>query len=729
MKRSLRGYALMFVIGVTIALGVVVGGLFAFLAESVSSSRQAQEELQQLYGCDGALRLAMFEARKTGANADIAKLQQNLGILSAALQSDINPRTGRPFADLEGIRVERESVQVLQATSAPFFGMQFSQEGSEFIVEANADLSRGRTCRAQSPNRLRTISYFQFALASNDILLGRPSTIGSALGVTAGTVGDVYTLQHSAGSRGSLRQRRTVTDRGAFAVQDIHIADQETFRPVPPSGQPWSFINKKKRFFGGTKRRTRHKRPQLEYFVKYPTNSPGIDPTLSRFAMQADIRIVDGEWYVPDAFGSYPGTRLWSDRPAHRGVSADFTYSAYETRDGRARGGAAIVRYGLVGRDGSGALVPMAPGVCVSAPDELAPVVRNGAGDIEIVCGGIGEAPPDDVDPLLVAAREGFFDPFVDGDGRKTPILPIVLDVRALAAAMLAEGTGDLGDARCLHDDVVRCPEQRRFRGALWVGTLPAGILEDDGTPRDPSSAPSGSLPDGTARRPCPLEDASATGCARPNAVVIVNADNLEAFSRTGLSIGSNLPMYVVGDVNSATPEERRTSRVALLAPTITGLSPDFDMAAVAWSRGPSATLPAAAVTLDWRTSLFTSWASQRQDLRDPARHILRRLQDGLRIDVTGSVVAMFRRQDYDRIQVFNSSKGSFSSPRPDPLIAGLPMFIPDVRNPEEEGSRLARVQVRYPGEEARDLRRADLEHQPPAAPRFSIDPAPIDRR
>ena len=167
-------------------------------------------------------------------------------------------------------------------------------------------------------------------------------------------------------------------------MQDIHIADQETFRPVPPSGQPWSFINKKKRFFGGTKRRTRHKRPQLEYFVKYPTNSPGIDPTLSRFAMQADIRIVDGEWYVPDAFGSYPGTRLWSDRPAHRGVSADFTYSAYETRDGRARGGAAIVRYGLVGRDGSGALVPMAPGVCVSAPDELAPVVRNGAGDIEI---------------------------------------------------------------------------------------------------------------------------------------------------------------------------------------------------------------------------------------------------------------------------------------------------------------------------------------------------------
>jgi hypothetical protein len=729
MNRPVRGYALMFVIGVTIALGVVVGGLFAFLAESVSSSRQAQEELQQLYGCDGALRLAMFEAGKSGANADIAKLQENLGILSAALQTDINPRTGRPFADLEGIRVERESVQVQQATNAPFFGMQFVQEGSEFIVEANADLSRGRTCRAQSPNRLRTISYFQFALVSNDILLGRPSGIGSALDVTAGTTGDVYTLQHSSGSRGGLRQRRTFTERGAFAVQDIHIADQETFRPVPPSGQPWSFINKKKRFFGGTKRRTRHKRPQLEYFVKYPTNSPGIDPTLSRFAMQADIRIIDGEWYVPDAFGSYPGNKLWSDRPGSTGREVDgaFTYSAYETDDGKARGGAAIVRYGLVGRHND-ALVPMAPGVCASAPAELAPVVQNDDGDIEIVCGGIPTAPPDDVDPLLVAAREGFLDPFKRDDGTRTPILPIVLDVRALAAAMLAEGTGDLGDARCLHDDVVRCPEQRRFRGAVWVGTLPAGIF-DNGTPRDPASAPGGVLPDGTARRPCPLEAASATGCARPNAVVIVNADNLEAFSRTGLSIGSNLPMYVVGHVNSATPELRRTSRVALLAPTITGLAPDFDMATVAWSRGESATLAAANVTLDWRASLFTSWASSRQDLRDPERHILRRLQDDLRIDVTGSVVAMFRRQDYDKIQVFNSSKGSFSSPRPDPLIAGLPMFVADVRNPEEEASRLARGRVRFPGEEVRDLRRADLEHQPPAAPRFSIDPAPIDRR
>lgn len=64
--RRPRGYALIFVLMVALALGIVVSGLFAFLAESVSSSKQSQEELQQLYGCDGALRLAIHESRGGG---------------------------------------------------------------------------------------------------------------------------------------------------------------------------------------------------------------------------------------------------------------------------------------------------------------------------------------------------------------------------------------------------------------------------------------------------------------------------------------------------------------------------------------------------------------------------------------------------------------------------------------------------------------------------------------
>ncbi len=729
-----RAYALSFVLMIAVALAVIVGGLFALLSEGISSSRQSQEEIQQLYGCDGALRLAIHEASRNGADsADIAKLQETLGVLSAALRTDINPRSKAPFADLEGIVVESQPAIVSEVTSDPFHGMQFVLEGSDFVVIANPDSSRGRTCRAQSPNRARTISYFQFAAVSNDILVSRPSGIGGVLQATAGTTGDVYTLEHSAGERKRLLERRTVTNRGPFTVQDIHISDQETFRPVPPSGQPWSFINKKKKFFGGTKRRTRHKRPAVEYFTKYPTNDPSIDPTNSRFAIQANLKILDGEWYVRDGFGGFPGNKVWSDRPAGRGVGGDLLYSAYETRDGRAQGGGAVVRYGLVKRTPAGGgprgLLPMAKGFCADV-DELAPVKPGATSTPAFHCSeGIVEAgvvAGVDVDPLLEAASQGFFDPYDNGSG-PTPILPIVIDIAALGAAMVADAPGDLGAIQCLSDDDSRCPETRRFKGSLWVGTLPSGI-QGNGTP-NPSTRPGGGFPDGSKTLPCPLDSAGSTSCARPNAVVLTNMENLAVFHKSGLSVASNLPIYVIGNVNSDTPSTLRNSRVALLAPSITGLAPDFDMSTLAWSKGTSTTPAAASTTLEWNTSIFTAWTSPDLRFRDPGRHVLRRIQSGLGINVTGSMVAMFNRGDYDKVRVFNTKKGSFSDPRPDPLIFGVPVFFPDAANPEETGSRLAAGTLRFPGEDLRDLRRAKVREQPPASPRFSIDPAPIDRR
>lgn len=729
-----RGYALMFVIGITISLGVIIGGLFAFLAESVSSSKQTNEELQQLYGCDGALRLAVFEAQQAGANADIAALQQRLGTLAATLKTDLNPKTGRPYADLEGISVVPASSGLFQALTDPFFGMQYVQVGSEFIVEANAGLSRGRTCRGSSPTLSRTISYFQFAAVSNDILLSRTVDVGSIIEVTNGTTGSVLTLQHSASSRGGLERRRPVTTYDDYSVEDIHVADDETFRPVPPSGQPWSFVNKRRSggLFRRTKRRTHHRRPELEYFVKHPTHTPSVDPTQSRFAMQADIRIIDGVWYVRDAFGGYPGTRLWSDRESERTNPESYTYSAYETRDGLARGGAAIVRYGLVGRDAgaAGALVPVAKGLCSADTDELAPVVPDSStGELKVSCAaGLTSATPP-IDPLIIAAQGGFLDPFEGPTGDRTPISPIVFDVRALAASLATPKTGDLGAARCLPTttNAAVCPEQRRFGGAIWIGTLPAGLDELTGIPRSPTTFATGDVPDTSGtKRPCPLMDLGATGCVRPNAVVLVNADDLAAFALTGLSIASNLPMYVIGNVN--TGPAPITSRVALLAPSITGLSPTFDMAAHSWSNSTPPPLTAT-TTLRWNTSIFTAWPSERLDRRDPSRHVLRRIEEGLEIDVTGSMVMMFRRQDYDQVRVFHPGPGSYSSPQPDPLVVGLPMFVPNADNPEEEDERLAPGNLRYPGDAVRNLRSASIEHQPPAAPRFSIDPAPIDRR
>ncbi len=725
-----RGYALMFVIGITISLGVIVGGLFAFLAESVSSSKQTNEELQQLYGCDGALRLAAFEAQQAGANADIAALQQRLGTLATTLKTDLNPRTGRPYADLEGINAEVVSSALFQSLTDPFFGMQYVQVGSELIVEANAGLSRGRTCRGRSPNLSRTMSYFQFAAVSNDILLSRTVDVGSIIEVTAGTSGSVLTLQHSANARGGLERRRQVTSHSGYTVEDIHVADDETFRPVSPAGQPWSFVNKRRSgLFRRTRRRTHHRRPELEYFVKHPTHTPSVDPTQSRFAMQADIRIIDGAWYVRDAFGAYPGTRLWSDRESQRTTPESYTYSAYETHDELARGGAAIVRYGLVGR-AAGALVPVAKGLCLNDTDELAPVVPDpSTGELKVLCAAGLTSVTAPIDPLIIAAQGGFLDPYEGPSGDRTPIMPIVFDVRALAASLATPKPGDLGAARCLPTptNAAVCPEQRHFGGAIWIGTLPAGLDELTGIPRSPTTFAPGDPPDAAGtKRPCPLMDLGATGCVRPNAVVIVNADDLAAFALTGLSIGSNLPMYVIGHVN--TGPGPITSRVALLAPSITGLSPTFDMAALSWSITTPPPLTTT-TTVRWNTSIFTGWPSERLDRRDPSQHVLRRIEEGLQIDVAGAMVMMFRRQDYDQVRLFHPGPGSYSSPQPDPFVVGLPMFVPNEDNLEEEEERLAPGNLRYPGDPVRNLRSASIEQQPPAAPRFSIDPAPIDRR
>jgi hypothetical protein len=733
----------MFVLGVALALGIIVAGLFSFLADSVSSGKQAQEELQQLYGCDGALRLAIDEVRRSG-NVDISKVKENLRVLSAALKSDINPRTGRPFADHLEIRADEDATTVGQVGSDPFFGMQFVRQGSRFEVTANPLASRGRVCRAQSPNRLRTISYFEFARVSLDTLGGASTT------ATAGSSGDIYTLEHTQPLRrfftGGGRRGRLPT--GDVTVNAIRIADNETFRPVPPSGQPWSFINKKKKFFGGTKRRTRHKKPIVEYFVKWPTNTPSVDPTLSRFAMQADIRILDGVWYLDDT--NFPGACVWSDRPSGRAgvctkdrkTSTKLQYSAYETPTSggalikdKAAGGAAIISYGVGG--GSGPRRPMVDGVCggdigfvENHPDDGRPVYRCGATFQET--NTLGVDPGDKVDPFLAAAGVGFFDPYLGDDNQKTPILPIVLNVEALGAALnTSVGNGDIGDFRCATIDDVLCPKSQRFKGSIWVGTLPNSIVPGGGgSPNVPGVAQA--LPNGSRIIPCPLTPDPGAGCVRPNALVIVNAENLDAFVSTGLSIGSNLPIYVVGGINNQTDPAKRTSRIAVLGPVITALSTDFDFEDISFLEPRSNTPGGSTETLDWHASLFTSWSRDGAlltDARDPTRDVLRKLQPGLKVDVTGSMVMMFRRGDYDKIQKFNTRNGSFSSPSLDPLVAGIPTFEFNTRNRLGELDRMASGRVEFPGTAGLDLRRAEFELQPPGAPRFSIDPAPVDRR
>jgi hypothetical protein len=320
-------------------------------------------------------------------------------------------------------------------------------------------------------------------------------------------------------------------------------------------------------------------------------------------------------------------------------------------------------------------------------------------------------------DPFKAAAQLGFLDP-----SNNTPILPIMVDVAALRAALVttAPSTGDLGEARCLGNDTVLCPIDKKFKGSAWIGTLPGGAL-----------------PDGNPGTPCPLVNhpapttaiLSGLACVRPNALVLFNLDDISAFNVTGefgLSIGSNLPIYVVGDINKAAPG-RNDARVALLAPQITALSRGFKFSKAAW--GGVASIVAALGAdkdLTWNTSLFTGWIPSSTAQRDPARHIIRQLEGNMSVDLTGSIVVMFTHENYLQKTDFNRSKGSYSS-NPDPGVSGLPVFNPSAD--PAEATRFVSGTVRFPGKSPRDLRDTRVEMQPPNAPRLSIELQPLDKR
>ncbi len=699
--RSRRGYALLFVLVMVIALGVIVGGLFAVLGQSVSSSKAAHADLQQLYGCDGAMRLAFSEAERYAGSTDDVALSRGLRELSVSLARDIDPRTSRPYADVTDIRVEPSAIGTFTATTLPFLLMEYVQESSRITIASDSGLSRGRSCRADSPTRRRSLSMFQFAAASSDDV-----RLGSVF-VTGGSAGDVFVLQHRRPGA-----RRTKTPAGPLNVHVVNLADNDAYTLPGPPTEPARFIRKWRNLFGW-RRSTRYRRPTSENFLKLPTDARGPDPAASRFARGADLRIIDGDWYVNEA-GAFPGRRIWSDQRAAPPTLLGRAYSSYERNSGGdSRGGAAVIRYGLVdARNRS----PLVRGLCNNA-DALVPIVNVLGNQLPdcLLAGLLNLAPTGETDPFRRAAQVGFFDP-----SNNTPIFPIVVDVQQLRAAMSAPLAGDLGGERCVGPSTVVCSDARRFKGSVWIGT---------------TALPGSVLPDGTARVPCSLQ--AGAGCMRPNAVVLYNADDLSAFvngGESGLSIASNLPMYVVGDVNSRLPGAG-SARVALLAPQITALPADFEMARAAW--GTTTSLPTPTTTLNWNTSIFTGWATDLGSglTRDPTRHVLRKLGGDLRINLVGSMVMPFERKHFDDLASFNWSRGGYNGSgggdfsNPDPQVAGLPIFLPSSDAAEGTSSRLVSVNLRFPGDGARDLRRSPPHQQPPNAPRISLDLATLDRR
>jgi hypothetical protein len=237
----------------------------------------------------------------------------------------------------------------------------------------------------------------------------------------------------------------------------------------------------------------------------------------------------------------------------------------------------------------------------------------------------------------------------------------------------------------------------------------------------------------------------ASTVCTRYNAVVLYNLDDLSEFfitsgdpatseTKTGLSIASNLPMYVVGDVNrwvrtgtraTDPPAQLRPNeahvRAALLSPQITVLAPNFNLAASAYGLGAAAA-PAGGVRT-WNTSLFTSWGFE-SGRRNPASGLMRTLDESS-VNLTGSAVAMMTRGQYMAVSQFDTRWGEYNWVG-DGAVSGLPIF-----SLGSEPDRAVGGTHRFPALTGtdRDLRGTKLEQQPPNAPRMSIVMQPLDQR
>lgn len=377
----------------------------------------------------------------------------------------------------------------------------------------------------------------------------------------------------------------------------------------------------------------------MRWLIEPPSASDAPSLREARLAVLADVVVVDGVWYDnTDKTLPWPGRVLYSD---HGGVAvhhvdandvvdatagvglADLTfttevprqYSWYD-RDGPTQpirtqlvGGAlsygpvAIVDGGACADDkdcGGGSCVS---GTCKSAEPAAWTTASMAA------CGLPGfhamRECSNSPDAALAGARSGFRD-------HSRNVLPINIDVAALGQALLAAGDDELG------------PQLKRpFNGILYIaGALSSSTLPEPGQgspsigpdplcvdesnplalhdcPGNANSGPhrpraSRQLPRGLCSTEAGTAGFGVFSCSAenltPNAVRVINARrvNPSAFPR-GLTIATDLPLYVYGDVNRV--DDDGNVKVAFAADRVTFLSLGWRDREHPWHVGPSATL------------------------------------------------------------------------------------------------------------------------------------------
>lgn len=606
MNRPSRGYALMVVLAISMVLAIGIGTLLTYLAAAEKSSGRQRLNREAYYVCDGVGRIiskttsevladSRFSTGSPAANLEDIVMDEVEAIHGPRLQTllgdlrqpyeidgpdgfiyrdvDVNTAFGQVgvgrFAGLNGQRrtftydlaLRRDGGSTCK-TSATVDTVRVPLSELAFFSTESV-----RLCPSWNNTDVTRVARYH---VNGDLVVGNhalPRTTVTGT-ITPGCGAAVVRACTSTGGCFSVAGGAAISsaaDSSSFGARAIASLLADGQRGTSTLKYPQSVARVQSSDFadvaGFSDPGAVENTGSLRYLVDPVADGDDAAADSNRLASLAQIRILDGVWYLND--GSWPGVPVWSDHPN------GFVIQSSESPDEHALVGD-NVRVGQQNLYPGGTTMPgrySYYGPATIAPSSGRPVVSYGS----LVRDGTIWKPgtPTSADPL-VAAKTGFGDVHVARQthtGDPGRVLPINIDLEALHAALDAPGENELRDRLLAVAPTTDFSRIIVWVSSTWDGSL-KGLHTSDARP-DPRPRFTGCT--GTmcatavdvAQSPMPYamcRNGAAAGDARScqeavdrriTAVRVMNG--VPDLGGRLITVATPLPLYVLGSMDRGT--------------------------------------------------------------------------------------------------------------------------------------------------------------------------------
>jgi hypothetical protein len=585
-----RGYSLPLVLLILTTLSVAVVALAQVVAASSKTTGAMLGRRKALYACDGVVRGLSVKAREYFATTPVPHPVTLRDFLCESPAPGCAAIDGWfPGFTVEAVTIGTGNVNDIgEISNGPFAGQ--SARRTDMTLKVELLHENGRRCRVAQNMVNGQIGLFQFAVFSGipmDLLVPPTMNIAGRVHVNGNfcaggnfpnltieriTVSGTLDADCGTGSGFSVINRQNGAPVGMSGSNDGTSATWATSALTTWNGNALdrthgvpnlrlpvatgSIVQPGANQGGGVVANT----DTLRLMLDPPRTNDPPDVTAERLAEEADIRIINGAWFLND--GSFPGTPIWHD---HHVAYPDDQHQPHEkdTADN-------LKRFTPPLPGAPAAPTPFARGYSFYERDAAGSIINNEGLTPSVVSygrltnngrrvpGNGGVVAVNHAD-LLNAARNGFRDTrhAMDGDGAAAMTLPLNFDVGAFVTQLGNGNPNELG--------AVLAARGRPFNGIVWITSTWPDVHRGYGGNVAPAPAPA---PD-PARVPRALCGDFATvplaqpggidTCTGPgatsnaySAVRVLNARVIDpAVLPRGLTIATNLPLYSLGDVNT----------------------------------------------------------------------------------------------------------------------------------------------------------------------------------